>query len=416
VIGVVGILAIVGVLGYALLRGQQKSAPQDPVLMNLLVETKLDLVRRDLEDKNYKRAIEQSAQILSLSPNNPEALGIREQAQSAIREIETSVAAAREAVARGDSAQASAALERVMARDPKNPVVAELSSQLNANFSARASAAKTEMDKAKTLAQEKEGAALDPAFAEGEKFATDAAKTLTDRQFTAATQTFLQARDAYDRARRAVELKEREAARATRATPTPGQVAVVVAPPAATPIPTAVLRPIPAETVAPLPPAPPVSTPVVVQTPVGPPPVTGPLPENREFITARTRVAAAPDAKKVGAGAFDAVLVDFSGRFEFEVGPSPLVPGGPFRVRVFLRNDGKKDARLDTLTVKTLRNGEVSSPPARILENDIKMGQRPLVAEIQGTWPAGTNVWVMDVEAMSKRGERFRSSLTMKQP
>ena len=39
-----------------------------------------------------------------------------------------------------------------------------------------------------------------------------------------------------------------------------------------------------------------------------------------------------------------------------------------------------------------------------------------MVAEIPGTWAAGTTAWVMDVEAMSKKGERFRCSLTMKQP
>ena len=96
--------------------------------------------------------------------------------------------------------------------------------------------------------------------------------------------------------------------------------------------------------------------------------------------------------------------------------PAPLVPGSPYRVRIFLRNESKDDAKLDTLSVKTAGDGQVQAPPARILEDDIKVGQRPLIAEIAGTWAAGTNAWVMDVEAMSKKGERFRSSLTMKRP
>ncbi len=422
IVGVVGILAIVAVLGYGVLTRQEKSPPQDPMLMNLLVETKLDLVRRDLEDKNYRRAIEQSGQILTLSPNNPEALGIREQAQSAIREIETSVATAREAVARGDSAQASTALEKVLTLDPKNPVVTELSSQLNSNFAKRATEASSEMEKAKVLAQAKVGAAQEPGFAEGDKFAETAAKNLKERQFTAATQTFLQARDAYDRARRAIELKEREAAR-TASRPTPAAAATVA--PASTPqtqptaaaLPTVVLRPLPVETATPPPlPAP---TAAVLQTPVAAPTVAAPAAELREFITARTRVAAAPTTGGNQPKGFDmsgVAMLEFTGRYEFEVSPSPLVPGSPFRVRIFLRNEGQKDAKLDTLTVKTAVNGQVQAPPSRILEDDIKVGQRPMIAEIASTWVAGTNAWVMDVEALSKKGERFRSSLTMKRP
>jgi hypothetical protein len=39
-----------------------------------------------------------------------------------------------------------------------------------------------------------------------------------------------------------------------------------------------------------------------------------------------------------------------------------------------------------------------------------------MVAELPLTWVAGTSAWVLDVEAASKKGERFRCSLTMKQP
>jgi hypothetical protein len=98
------------------------------------------------------------------------------------------------------------------------------------------------------------------------------------------------------------------------------------------------------------------------------------------------------------------------------VTPNPLVPGAPFRIRVFLKNTGKNDARLESFTAKIARNGEVTSPQTRIVEDDVKVGQRPMVVEIPLTWAAGTRTWVMDIEAMSKKGERFRSNLTMKQP
>ncbi len=424
-VGIAGILVVAVILGYGVLTRQGgDNAAQSSInaLTANLVETQLDLARRVLDDKDYKGAVEQTTRILKLDPNNPEALGIREQAQSATRELETSVAAARDAVARGDSTQASAALDRVIALDPKNPLVAELSSKLNANFSARATAAKTEMDKAKAAAEAKTGASLDPAFAEGERFAAEAAQSLKDRQFTAATQTFSQARDAYDRARRVIEGQEREAARVA-ARPTPAGAATVASAstpqtqPTAAALPTVVLRPLPRETATPPPlPAP---TAAVLQTPATAPTVAAPAPELREFVTARTRIAAAPTTGGNQPKGFDmsgVAMLEFSGRYEFEVSPSPLVPGSPFRVRIFLRNEGQKDAKLDTLTVKIAVNGQVQAPPARILEDDIKVGQRPLIAEIASTWTPGTNAWVMDVEALSKKGERFRSSLTMKRP
>ena len=419
ILAVVAVLAILAVLGYAVLNRTGSQGDGGTALKAItasLVETQLDLARRVLDDKDYKRAIEQTTRTLELDANNPEALAIREQAQSAIREIDSSVAAAREAVARGDSAQASAALERVMTRDPKNPIVAELSSKLNANFSARATDAKAEMEKAKAATEAKEGASLDPAFAEAKKYAETAEASLKDRQFTAATQTYLQARDAYDRARRAIESKEREAARATKAvTPTPAPVTTAATLPGPTALPTLTLRPIPGET--PLPLATPTPTTAVVQTPVPLPTVAAALAEVHEFVTGRTRVSAAPDTSGKQPKGFDmsgVALLDFTGRFEFEVTPTPLVPGAPFRVRIFLKNEGKRDARLDTLTAKITRNGEPASPPVRILEDNVKIDQRPMVAEIPGTWVAGTRTWVMEVAAVSKKGERFSCTLSMK--
>lgn len=78
---------------------------------------------RVLANKEYQEAIEQAERTLKLDPNNTEGRAVREKALAAIRELETSVAAARAAVGRGDAKEASAALERVIARDPKNPVI-----------------------------------------------------------------------------------------------------------------------------------------------------------------------------------------------------------------------------------------------------------------------------------------------------
>jgi hypothetical protein len=140
--------------------------------------------------------------------------------------------------------------------------------------------------------------------------------------------------------------------------------------------------------------------------------VSGSSAEAREFVLGRTRVTPAPDAKDTPFGK----LILFTGRFEFEVSPNPLTPGGSYRVQVFLKNDSKENAKLQSLTITITVNGQPQNVQARILEDDVKVGQRPMVAEVPGTWVAGTSSWTMEVEVLSRKGERYRSSLTMKRP
>ena len=56
----------------------------------------------------------------------------------------------------------------------------------------------------------------------------------------------------------------------------------------------------------------------------------------------------------------------------------------------------------------------MSNPALRILEGDVKAGTRPLVTEIAGPWAAGTASWALEIEAVSRKGEKFRTSLYTK--
>jgi serine/threonine protein kinase len=395
--GGVGILVLVAALAiWALTRRGGETAQQTTLdaLADTLVSNQLDQARRALNDKDYKGALEQVEAVLKLAANNPEAMGIREQAQSAISEIETWSGVARAAMARGADAQATQALERVMARDPKNPLVAELSSQLNASFSARATEARTEMEQARAQAEAKEGAIAEAAFAEAEELVAAATRSFNAAEFTTATQTFFQARDAYDRARRAVESPRPEAARTSRA---PASVVPAVAAPSS-PAPAA-SDPAPAE-------APVVTAPVAP----APPPAGGASPLAPEFQTGPTAITGLTPA-------------EFQGRFEFEIVPKTVRFGTPFRVRVFLRNEGTKDTKIDRLSVRVSRNGQSSNSDARIVEDDVKVGQRVMIAAIPGEESGksllispGTSTWSIEVEATSKKGERMRSTLTLTQP
>lgn len=396
--GGVGVLVLVAALAiWAVTRKGGEATQQTTLdaLADSLVSNQLDLARRALNDKDYKGALAQVEGVLKLEANNPEAMGIREQAQSAISEIETWSGVARAAMARGADAQATQALERVMARDPKNPLVAELSSQLNASFSARATEARAEMEQARAQAEAKEGAVAEAAFAEAEELVAAATQSFNAAEFTTATQTFFQARDAYDRARRAVENPRPDAGRTARP-PAP------VVPAAAAPSTPAAVVPDPGPADVPV-----ASAPVVLPPPAPTGAGTAMAPEFQTGPTAITGLTPA----------------EFQGSFAFEIVPKTVRFGTPFRVRVFLRNEGAKDTKIDRLSVRVSRNGQGSNSDARIVEDDVKVGQRVMIAAIPGEESGksllispGTTSWSIEVEATSKKGERMRSTLTLTQP
>jgi hypothetical protein len=265
----------------------------------------------------------------------------------------------------------------------------------------------------------KAGASSEPSFAEATRFLEQAGNSLGAREFTSAAQRFVQAKDAFDSSVRAVELKEREAAReaARNAQPTP------TATPRPAPSPTAVAA-IPSPTTQ-------VLTPVLVPTP--PPVFATPQPTPQPTVAVRETPppVATPEAtpppvfttgrtnvRSVGGGTgraaprgFDlggASVQDFQGDFEFEVAPNPPPAGGAFTLRIFLRNKGQRPAKVETLT------GAVSggaAAPLRIMEDDVRPGQRVQIAEYRGTWPE-RGPWSIELVALSNKQESYRATFS----
>ncbi len=112
---------------------------------------------------------------------------------------------AREAGKRGDSASASSALRRIRDHDPKNPVTSKLVADLNGIFAPYAFAAQAEMEDARKMAEVDKSIAREPAFVEAEALSREALENMGAGEFTYATQGFIDAGDAYDRARRSWE-------------------------------------------------------------------------------------------------------------------------------------------------------------------------------------------------------------------
>jgi len=149
----------------------------------------------------------------------------------------------------------STALGRVMALDPRHPVVAELSGELNRHFRKQAEDGRRQAEKARSGAEQARAASL-AAFAEGRRLSTDAEASFRREEFTVAAQKFQESEMAYERAQR--ESEEARAA-ATRRVAAPPSLA-----PGATPATTSLPAPTAA---AALPTAPPTAAPTAVPLP-----------------------------------------------------------------------------------------------------------------------------------------------------
>ena len=220
------------------------------------------------------------------------------------------------------------------------------------------------------------------AFARADASAKDAGTRLQQGDYAEATRGFLEARDSYDRARRAAKA------------PTPtasGRAASPGTQPSAEPA-SAAPEPAP-ET-----------------TPAAP---TGPL---RTFVTGNTQISGARSGG--GVQGFDSADVktrrtpDFVGRLEFEMVPATVKAGDPVAVRVFVVNLGKKPVRVRSVALTVIQNGKRSSLAPSLLGREVAALQRGAVAEAKTVWADGVSDWSLDAVVTSDRDETGVARLT----
>ena len=217
---VIGLVVVVG--GILLLLKPPGEGPrpgdvtrdQAGVLSEALLDSRIELARVDLQNKDYEGAIRQAQQALVVQANNPAARAVIDEARKRIAERDEVAAEARDAFARGDTGHASQALGRLLTLDPRHPAASELSAALNQHFTQQADEARRAMEDSRTAArrQSPQGEGL----SEAQALAKEAERLLSDRQFAVATQKFLESRDAFERARRAAEIAAQKAQAAAR--------------------------------------------------------------------------------------------------------------------------------------------------------------------------------------------------------
>jgi tetratricopeptide (TPR) repeat protein/predicted Ser/Thr protein kinase len=394
VLGGLGLVVVVGIgVGYVILNRALPPAPpasptptSDPsraqvgALTQALVESRLKLAERDLEDKNYGAAIDQADSILKLDGRNAEARQIRARAAAKKEEVEAAASEAQAAADLGDTAKASAALNRLLELDPRHPAAATLSERLNSAFKSRAEEASQFMARARGDAESAK-AAHSEAFAKADSTAREAGTRLQQGDFAEATRGFLAARDDYDRARRAAKAP----------TPAPSGPAPIRNTPSAAPVP-----PTPEPTPA-----------VTSAAPMGP---------SRAFFTGKTQIAGARSGG--GVEGFDTADVktrrspDCVGHLEFEATPLAVKAGDTLTLRVFVVNEGTKLVRVRSVALTLTQNGTRSSLPTGVLGRDIAPLQKVAVAETRTVWPDGVSDWSLDVVVTSDRDETGTCRLT----
>jgi serine/threonine-protein kinase len=365
-------------------------------LTQALVATQTQLAERELQDKNYAAAAAQAASALKHAPGHAEAARVLATARDRLRELEATVAETRRLLDAGDTAAATQQLSRVLELDPRQPAAAELSARLNTVFRSQAEAAAESMRAARKEAVAA-GASADGPFAGAEAQGREGEALVAKGEFADATRTFLEARDAFDRVRRAARTAQagtpKPVAAATAASAPPGPA---TAPPRAT---TAAARPTPT-------PAAPAS--VAAATPPPEPSAVA-----RRFAPGSTSIAT---REAGGLQGFDSTDVharqvpQFTGRMEFEVLPATVRPGEPFVVRIHLVNEGRRPVKVRAVGLTEVIDGKRTPASAHALQREVAPQQRGLVAEYSAVW-AATDSWSLETVVTADRDETIANRL-----
>jgi tetratricopeptide (TPR) repeat protein len=226
--GIVAV-AVLAVGAYLLTRPDPTPTPSPEAATTTTVAVKVDpavaghvdAAQKALAARDYKGAVARADQALQRDAQNAAARQVKEQAEASLRQIDAAAAEARRALAAKDTAAAGRAIEQLTALDPSHPAIAEAKTTLEAFFRARAEQARREMDQAQRAATAAK-ATTQADFKAAVLVGREAEALFGRGDLAPAAQKFQEARDAYERARRAQ-----------------AQVAVATATPAPTAAPTA---------------------------------------------------------------------------------------------------------------------------------------------------------------------------------
>jgi hypothetical protein len=176
-------------------------SPQVQSLAQAVIDSQVELALRRLDASDFADAARQAERALQLDPKNARALQVQTEAHAALKRIEEGIAAVQVARAAGGGDRLAAAALELMKLAPGHPEAEKAAAEAGASFRSRVDEARALGRQARRAAEEA-GAGGRPAFADGVGLDQQAERAQREGQAVVAARRFLEARNAFERARR----------------------------------------------------------------------------------------------------------------------------------------------------------------------------------------------------------------------
>ena len=449
-------------------------------LARLLVETQNEIAQNALDDKDYKKAIDKAQSTIEVAKGEgaPEddrlvvqARKILSEARSKFTAIETAATETEDAFKADNLELAAEKLGQLIQLKPDHEVAKNLGPKLNQQFQKQVADARSAMEQSRDQADKVTSSVPAEYRAEGRSDLAKAqeaeaagAAALKNKAYAQATSNFLEARDAFERSRRAVETKMADAAKknaalaaqlkvpAEEAKTSMGRAraqaeqasaqtnaaardefngALSLAKDADAALlnsqypeakklfdqarsafdraKTAAQRPLvtPPPPVAP-PPQAAQTRPPAVQTPPPAVPTPPPISYGPKVGRLQAREGARTNlrSQEQDRDPTKRKPPEVGGTMEFEVQPPAVAEGEPYIVKVFIKNNGQKPWKLKSIAADVRVNREdAPSIPTTLTTTDVEVGERKQVAEISGAWGKSIETWVLTVTVATDKGD-----------
>ena len=110
-----------------------------------------------------------------------------------------------------------------------------------------------------------------------------------------------------------------------------------------------------------------------------------------------------------------AKAAEIEATMELDVTPTTIGVGESYAIKVHLTPTNDKPFRLKSVAYSIRKNAQAGAAvPVALQATTLSRGQKGLIAEINGTWEADVNTWVLEVRATTERGDVILNSLALR--
>jgi serine/threonine protein kinase len=179
-------------------------APEVNTLSHTLAADQAELARKRLQAGDYNEAFRLAERALKLHSKNAEAQEVLQQARAIRDQAASAAALGKRSLTAGNRAGAAEALWSLLLLDPRHPAAGELVSALEAEMKLRAEDARQRAAEARAAAEKGNAGGVDT-FKEAMGLVREGEAAVKAGRFASATRKLLEAREAFEKARRALK-------------------------------------------------------------------------------------------------------------------------------------------------------------------------------------------------------------------